>query len=49
MIAAACRFVEQTGKHAAIGLLGDAKAVADGEAGTTVAPDGTATLSLWDA
>jgi carbamate kinase len=35
-IEAACRFVEATGKPAAIGQLGDAQALLDGEAGTLV-------------
>jgi carbamate kinase len=35
-IEAACRFVEATGGHAAIGALEDAAAILSGEAGTTV-------------
>ncbi len=37
-IEAACRFVEATGKPAAIGALGDAARVVRGEAGTSVTP-----------
>jgi carbamate kinase len=37
-IEAACRFVEATGKMAAIGQLGDAEALLRGDAGTVVAP-----------
>jgi carbamate kinase len=36
-IDAVCRFVEATGKPAAIGRLGDARALLTGEAGTLVA------------
>ncbi len=36
-IEAVCRFVEATGKMAAIGQLGDAEALLRGEAGTVVA------------
>jgi carbamate kinase len=35
-IEAVCRFVETTGKPAAIGQLGDAQVLLDGEAGTLV-------------
>jgi carbamate kinase len=37
-IEAACRFVEQTGREAAIGALGDLAAVARSEAGTQITP-----------
>jgi len=37
-VEAACRFVETTGRRAAIGSLADAVAMARGEAGTQVAP-----------
>lgn len=37
-IEAACRFVEQTGKMAAIGQLADAEALIDRKAGTIIAP-----------
>ena len=37
-VEAACRFVELTGRRAAIGSLADAVAIARGEAGTQVAP-----------
>jgi carbamate kinase len=37
-VEAACRFVEQTGKMAAIGQLADAQALLDRKAGTVVAP-----------
>jgi carbamate kinase len=37
-IDAACRFVEHTGREAAIGALGDLAAVARAEAGTQIAP-----------
>jgi carbamate kinase len=36
---AACRFVEQTGRSAAIGALADAARVLVGSAGTIVSPD----------
>jgi carbamate kinase len=39
-IDAVCRFVEATGKLAAIGRLGDAQALLAGEAGTLIAPAG---------
>jgi carbamate kinase len=39
---AACRFVEATGKAAAIGALGDAARIVRGEAGTRVAPQPSA-------
>jgi carbamate kinase len=35
-IEASCRFVESTGKPAAIGQLADARALLDGQAGTLV-------------
>ena len=37
-VEAACRFVEATGRMAAIGRLDDAEALLDGKAGTIVAP-----------
>ncbi len=37
-VEAACRFVEATGRRAAIGALGDVRAILDGEAGTLVIP-----------
>ncbi|HXP77210.1 MAG TPA: carbamate kinase [Stellaceae bacterium] len=37
-VEAACRFVERTGRSAAIGAIGDAQAVLEGTAGTTIAP-----------
>jgi carbamate kinase len=37
---AAARFVEATGRRAAIGSLNDIEAIVDGRAGTTVAPAG---------
>jgi carbamate kinase len=37
-VEAACRFVEETGRHAAIGRLADAAALLDGTAGTVVVP-----------
>jgi carbamate kinase len=40
-VEAACRFVEATGKMAAIGRLDDAQALLDGKAGTIVAPADT--------
>jgi carbamate kinase len=39
-VEAACRFVEATGKRAAIGSLEDASRIVAGEAGTLVVPDG---------
>jgi carbamate kinase len=36
---AACRFVERTGRFAAIGALNQAEAILDGSAGTIVAPN----------
>ena len=36
-VAAACHFVETTGKEAAIGALKDLAAILRGEAGTTIA------------
>jgi carbamate kinase len=39
-VRAACTFVEQTGKVAAIGSIEDTQALVRGEAGTRVAPDG---------
>jgi carbamate kinase len=41
-VEAACRFVEATGKAAAIGALGDAARIVRGEAGTRVAPQPSA-------
>jgi carbamate kinase len=38
-VEAACRFVERTGRFAAIGALGQAEAILEGNAGTIVAPD----------
>lgn len=38
-VAAACRFVEQTGHRAAIGTIADADALLSGTAGTQVTPD----------
>lgn len=43
---AACRFVLDTGRTAAIGALKDACRIIAGEAGTTIAPE--ADLELWD-
>ena len=40
-VEAAARFVEATGKHAAIGALEDIEKIVDGNAGTTVVPDQT--------
>lgn len=39
-VEAACRFVERTGRRAAIGALDEAEALLDGRAGTIVEPDG---------
>jgi carbamate kinase len=36
-VAAACRFVEATGKNAVIGSIADTQAMLNGKAGTTVA------------
>ena len=47
-VEAACRFVEATGKRAAIGSLEDAVAIVDGRVGTSVTPDGASPLSFWD-
>lgn len=44
-VAAACRFVERTGKTAAIGALGDLAAILRGQAGTTI--DLTAPRIEW--
>jgi carbamate kinase len=38
-VRAACSFVEQTGRFAAIGSIGDTQALLRGEAGTVIAPD----------
>ena len=38
-VEAACDFVMHTGKTAAIGALGDAVRIIDGEAGTAIGPD----------
>src|ERR1700740_881594 len=43
-IDAVCRFVEATGKLAAIGQLGDAQALLAGQAGTLIACNGAARL-----
>ena len=40
-VEAAARFVEATGKHAAIGALEDIEKIVEGSAGTTVVPDQT--------
>ena len=40
-VEAACSFVEETGKRAAIGALGDLERIVAGEAGTLIAPEGT--------
>ncbi len=40
-VEAAARFVEATGKHAAIGALEDIEKIVEGNAGTTVVPDQT--------
>jgi len=45
-VEAACRFVERTGGTAAIGALGDARAVIEGRAGTVVRPSGDA-IAWW--
>lgn len=45
-VEAACRFVVDTGRPAAIGALGDARRIITGEAGTTVARG--ADLEFWD-
>ena len=47
-VEAACRFVEQTGKRAAIGALADARDIVLGRAGTTVVPEGITPISFWD-
>jgi len=39
-VEAACQFVEETGKRAAIGALGDIRAIVAGDAGTQVRADG---------
>ncbi|NYT08247.1 MAG: carbamate kinase [Methanomicrobiales archaeon] len=39
-VEAACQFVEETGKRAAIGALGEIQAIVDGDAGTQVQPAG---------
>jgi carbamate kinase len=46
-VEAACRFVERTGRRAAIGALDEAEALLDGRAGTIVEPDaeGSATAT----
>lgn len=41
-VEAACRFVERTGRMAAIGALSDAAAILAGDAGTVIAPAGVA-------
>ena len=46
-VAAACEFVEQTGGRAAIGRLGDARAILAGEAGTQITLD-TVGTTWWD-
>jgi carbamate kinase len=46
-VEAACRFVEATGRRAAIGALEDAARIVRGRAGTTVLRDGITPLSLW--
>jgi carbamate kinase len=46
-VEAACRFVETTGRRAAIGSLREAAALLRGDAGTTVVPDGGAPLVFW--
>ena len=46
-VAAACEFVEQTGGRAAIGRLGDARAILAGEAGTQITSD-TVGTTWWD-
>ena len=48
-VEAACRFVEQTGKRAAIGLIDDAAALVRGTAGTSVVPEGITPVSFWEA
>ena len=40
-VEAASRFVEATGKHAAIGALEDIEKIVEGHAGTTVVPEQT--------
>jgi carbamate kinase len=43
---AACRFVERTGRRAAIGALDEAEALLDGRAGTIVEPDGEGSATV---
>lgn len=44
-VEAACRFVEATGRRAAIGSVSDVSGLVDGTAGTQIAPAGTPTLT----
>lgn len=46
-VEAACRFVEATGRRAAIGNLEQAAAIVRGLAGTTVLPNGITPVSFW--
>jgi carbamate kinase len=48
-VEAACRFVEATGRRAAIGSLDEATEIVRGQAGTTVVPDGIIPLTFWGA
>jgi carbamate kinase len=47
-VEAACRFVEATGRSAAIGSLEDAPEIVRGLAGTTVTPGDAPSMSFWD-
>jgi carbamate kinase len=44
---AACRFVEATGRRAAIGSIEEAPAIIAGRAGTTILRDGITPLGFW--
>lgn len=46
-VEAACEFVEETGRRAAIGSLGQASAILRGLAGTNVVRDGITPMSFW--
>lgn len=47
-VEAACRFVERTGKRAAIGALDEARELVLGRAGTAVVQEGITPISFWD-
>lgn len=48
-VEAACRFVEATGRRAAIGSVPDAAMIVKGLAGTSVVAHGITPMSFWDA